>query len=638
MVHAFRRLLTNTAQSPGNCIRLALFALLGAQACYFGFLHFSAQDSVNLMKHWGYVFMMLGLGWFCVELFLAVRGNRGELWPWLKHHCRWPFWTLLVVLTLYLWFSQKVGFKVIMDEINLLGTSLYLHMDNKSMSLIRGYELNGSFLPLGGFVDKRPLFYPFLVSLLHDATGYRPANAFYLNLALIPLTLAVSYLIGVILSGKRGGLLAMVLVACFPMFNQCCHGGGFEGLNYFMILLTMLAGILFLRRPEPQFLSLLCLSFVLLANVRYESVLFIIPVALFILVGWLKAERIIFCRGLWLTPILLMPIPLLHRVFELDAKDSWQLWSKGAEEPFALEFVPRNFGQAVSMFFGLGHEQPVTIFLSVFGFLGCALFLIVLLRESRKRGPMRPEILGLAFMSIGVFALMGLLLLYFWDFDDTVTRRLALPILLVLIFPGVASLGALFQTKAHWPWFLGAAVLAILFEVSPRNAKDIYTTEYAPGVITNWKSEFALDQREQGKYNLMIDVPGLWVTHLTPAITNSTAINKKDLLKFHLDNKTFDNIYLIQMFTKDLLNYQLRSGKFAALDDDFVLETVEEKTFSGVLFLRLSRVVDIKNTDTEWIKDKFEVVAVDDPENPEQESATMDYQQEQKRRLASLLP
>ena len=74
--------------------------------------------------------------------------------------------------------DETFGFKIVMDEIMLLGTSMSMHLDRTVLTPVRGNDIQGTFVILDGLMDKRPLFFPFLASLLHDLTGYRPANAF----------------------------------------------------------------------------------------------------------------------------------------------------------------------------------------------------------------------------------------------------------------------------------------------------------------------------------------------------------------------------------------------------------------------------------------------------------------------------
>ncbi|MGB0416131.1 MAG: hypothetical protein ACPGKS_04735 [Coraliomargarita sp.] len=634
MMGIIRTMIANLLRSREGCLRLALLVVVAAFSIYFGFVHFTALDSVEFVKHTGYYFMMAALLTFGFEAAFAIRRERHKLLAWLREQLGWPFWLLLIALTLYLWISQPIGFKVVMDEVNLLGTSMYLHLDNKAMSILRGYELNGSFLPLGGFVDKRPLFFPFLVSFLHDATGYRPENAFYMNLALIPLTLTATYVLGVLVSRERqGGLLAMVLVACFPMFNQVSHGGGFETLNYFVILLVALCACFYLQAPSRVSLSLLCLSLVILANVRYESVLFVFPVAVLILIGWFRSREVILSRGLLLTPILLMPVPMLHRVFEIDPKHSWQLNSKeGAVEPFGTEYFARNLDQAITFFFDYTHSLPNSVFVSLFGMVGSIFFVLMLYRSIRESKQLNPACVSVAIVGLGVVGLMLLLLLYFWDFDDVVTRRLALPILFLMIFPGVAAFGAQAQRKLFFNWLLAFAFISLVIEVAPRQAKNMYTNEYIPAQVINWKQEFA--QQQEDKNILVIDVPGVWMINKIPAITKNRAINRKELIKFHLENETFDHIYVSEIFTKDFRDGVLRGGKLARLDTSFTLEPVASRTFNGIVFARISEIVDVDVEFPQELAERFEEIDAEGLSRFER----LEYQSRTQRKLAALLP
>jgi hypothetical protein len=69
-------------------------------------------------------------------------------------------------------------------------------------------------------VDKRRHFYPFLVSLAHDVTGYRPSNAFVVNAVLGVLFLGRVYGWGVVLGGPRHGMLAVLLISTLPLLAQ----------------------------------------------------------------------------------------------------------------------------------------------------------------------------------------------------------------------------------------------------------------------------------------------------------------------------------------------------------------------------------------------------------------------------------
>ena len=97
---------------------------------------------------------------------------------------------------------ESFGFKIVMDELMLLGTSMSMHLDRVALTPLRGNDIQGAFVVLDGIVDKRPLFFPFLVSIVHDLSGYRPENAFFLNGLLTFVLLGLTWSLGRRLAGR----------------------------------------------------------------------------------------------------------------------------------------------------------------------------------------------------------------------------------------------------------------------------------------------------------------------------------------------------------------------------------------------------------------------------------------------------
>ena len=148
-----------------------------------------------------------------------------------------------------------------------------------------------------GLLDKRPLFQPLLVSLLHDLTGYRPENVFALNSALTFGLLGLVYVACRKLAGREAGILAVLLLTSLPLLAQNATGGGFELLNLVMIMSTLLLGMRFAEKRDPGSLQALLLSAVLLAQTRYESILFMLPVGLLVGWTWWKERRAVLDRA-----------------------------------------------------------------------------------------------------------------------------------------------------------------------------------------------------------------------------------------------------------------------------------------------------------------------------------------------------
>jgi hypothetical protein len=202
---------------------------------------------------------------------------------------------------------ETFGFKIVMDEIMLLGTSMSMHFDKTVLTPMRGNDIQGSFVILDGMMDKRPLFFPFLVSLLHDVTGYRPANAFVLNGGLTVVFLSLVNLVGRLLAGRVAGWLGVALFAGLPLLAHNATGGGFELLNLVMILGTLLLGARLVERRDDTSMTAFCFSALLLAQVRYESVIYLLPVAGIVLWVWWRAGRLILP---W--PVIFAPLLMIH--------------------------------------------------------------------------------------------------------------------------------------------------------------------------------------------------------------------------------------------------------------------------------------------------------------------------------------
>lgn len=579
------------AQLVARDRRILLLILAGLLALLLGFFSLTPDQSLAAVTYGGYWAMLLIAALFVWSLVKIARASAAS-WPSWRAAPRWPA-VLIAVCGGVLLAHERYGFKILMDEAMLLGTSMSMHFEKTVLVPMRGHDIQGAFQIVTGQLDKRPLFQPFLTSVLHDFTGYRPENVFVLNSILTFVLLALAYFTGRKFAGRAGGGLAVLLLTSLPLLAQNATGGGFEVLNLVMILATLLLGIRFAERRDADSQEAMVLSVVLLAQTRYESVLFVLPVALVILWAWWRERRPVLSVAVCCAPLLLVPYALHNKVFSVR-ESSWEMMSQpGYEQPFSVAYIPDNLAHALNFFFNTTGEQSNSLVLAGLGFLAApflALWTINLLRRIREAEPAR---VALAFFTIGFAAHTLLLLCYFWGkFDDPVIRRLSLPLNLALAL-SVVIVAMEFRRPALFRWLAGITVAAMFAHSLPAMARHDFTMSYYVGREAEWRREFIAHHPERD-YLFIDNSSVFWIAHLVSATPMIQATLHKENIEYHLRNHSFSAIYVFQRLEVDD-----KTGRFTVQHDDelsadYQLETVWERRFTPLRVSRISRVVAIK--------------------------------------------
>ncbi|MEY3775579.1 MAG: hypothetical protein RLZZ129_2359 [Verrucomicrobiota bacterium] len=572
--------------------RLAVLVLSGLLALALGFFTLSADHSLQFMIYGGYWAMLLITALFGLSLFRLVRADWLQWREQLRTAPRWPL-VLIGGCGLLLLVHEDYGFKILMDEAMLLGTSMSLHFEKMALVPMRGHDIQGAFQILGGELDKRPLLQPFLVSLLHDFTGYRPENAFVLNTLLTFVLLGLAYACGRRLGGRGAGAVGVLLLTTLPLLAQNATGGGFELLNLVMILSTLLLAMRWVERRDAGSQEALVLSAVLLALTRYESVLFLLPVALLILWIWWRERRPVLSWTVVFSPLLLVPYALHNRVFRAR-ESAWELASQpGYERPFSPAYVPDNLAHALNFFFDTTGEQSNSLLLAVLGFIALPFFVLWMVRTLPRLRTVAPAQAALAVFALGFAAHTALLMGYFWGrFDDPVIRRLSLPLNLWLVLAIITVAAEFRGGPTRWRVLAGLALAGLFGASLPSMARHDYSLDYYIGREIAWRREFMAAHPE--KDYLFIDNSSIfWITHRVSATPMMQTVLNKESLLFNHRNHTFSAFYVYQRLDVNPETGELTVQWDDVLGPDYRLETVWERRFTPLTVSRISRVVEI---------------------------------------------
>jgi hypothetical protein len=573
--------------------RVWLFLLSGALAVALGFFAIPGHAAINLVSKLGYWFLLAAFLLFLRALWLTFRDELRTL-DWRR--LDWASVAVVGLGGIVLLVHETFGFKIVMDELMLLGTSMSMHFDKTVLTPTRGNDIQGAFVVLDGIMDKRPLFFPFLLSLLHDLTGYRPANAFLLNGVLAFVLLGLTNLCGRLLAGRRAGWLGVLLLAGLPLLAQNATGGGFELLNVVMILATLLLGVRFAQKRDEASLTALCFSALLLGQTRYESLIYVLPVVILVLWVWYGERRVILSWPVILAPLLLLPYPLQHRIFELRAS-AWQMTEGGAPAnttvPFSFSYLKDNLDHAVNFFFARPTDQPNSLTLSVLGWIAVPFFLLFVAKRLRGLRTESPAVVASVIFTTGFVAQFVFFMCYFWgQFDDPVIRRLSLPTHLWLVI-AVMTILPQFAAAGFQRFLIGVAAFGLIASGVPSMAEHAYTQEYLPGRETAWRREFMADQPRHDY--LMIDNDAiLWISHLVSATTVPEVLKRREALAWNMRNRTFAAFYVFQRYLIDPETGAMTLRDGDDLGPDFVLEPVREERLQTLTLTRISRIKEVR--------------------------------------------
>lgn len=587
--------------------RLFLFGLNAILALVLGYATFSPQTAVNLVHHLGYWLLFVTVTWFCWHAVMTLR----ESWrPWRELR-RWMGAAVFILaVSGWLQTQEERGFKILADEALLSSTAMQMHFHRETSVVLRGYEYAGNFTPLTVFLDKRPLLFPFLLCTIHDLTGYRVENVFFLNALLSVALVTLLFLLGRRLGGTWAGVAGVLLLCGVPLIQHNATGGGFELLNLVMILLTLLLGLRYIKDPTTHSLAAFVLSGVLLAQVRYESVAFVLPVGLTVFYGWWRQRIICLPAALLAAPLLLVIWPLHHNVFKLS-QTSWQMHDiAGATTPFGFQYFYDNVAHALNFFFTFDGSQPSAWPMAVIGILSVGLFGMLFYKQYKTIWQ-DPEMMVTTIFIFGLSIHTLLMLCYFWGhWDHPVIRRLSLPSHVLLVLATLVVWPQLIKTHSNWKILTAIAGLSFFAVTVPSSAMHRFSQENYAARTTNWIRTYL--KANEGKRILAIDNnSGLqWFLYQQSSVNPGRLMESWRGYVYHFKRRSFDDYVIVQLASVNLDNGERAISWEDSFGGALQLELIEEKAWAPLYLVRFSRVVGVDEEKLKaWAEERARIAA-----------------------------
>lgn len=571
--------------------RIFLFCLIIALAMVLGFWTFTPIQAVGIVMRFGYWFILSG---FILFIWCLVR-SLDDVGAILCAPRRWIGAALFALCAAaFLHVHEKHEVKIVADEVVLQLTAKQMHFNRSADVTVRGYEHSGSFWPFQSYVDKRPLLFPFLVATMHDLTGYHVQNVFIVNAAISLGFVILCMLIGSRFGGLHGGISAILLAISLPLLAQSACGAGFDLLNATMILVSVWLGLRYAEKDTPERLSAFVMSGVMLAQVRYESALFVLPVGLGVAYMWWRRREIQLPWAVLCAPFLLVLIPLQLNVFKLN-EAAWQLSDvQGAKSPFGFVYFYENIGHALNFMLCCDGSQPNSILLALVGIGAVGFITLTYVKEGGSILRGQPVSAMYAAFIVALMLHTVFMLCYFWGkWDDPIIRRLSLPTHILFILAAIYILPRFFYSRRGWNWAIIVSIAYLLLFTIPSEAKHLYSQDGLAARTTSWVEEKLARLGEESALGIDKTSGLSWYLYNKSNVTPLVIAGRPEAFYFHFKNRTFSHYYIVQRVAPDLATGQRMLGVDEEFGGALKLELIEERAFAPLYLVRFSRIIDV---------------------------------------------
>lgn len=583
-----------------------LFVLIAALSVVLGFVTLGPTQAIDAVIYAGYGMMLVTHAWFAWQLAVSLQPDLGG-WAGRVRR-RWPTAVFLLLASLYLHVQERHEYKIVADELVIGNTAMQMHYERTASLALRAYDYANNFTTFTSNLDKRPLAFPFLLATVHDLTGYRVENVFWLNGAVTLALVVLIWLTANRLAGAKAGCAAVLLLCGIPLVAQNATGAGFELHNMMMIVLTLWLGMRYAEKPDGARLGAFVLSGIILAQVRYESVLFVLPVGATVLWVWWRERRTNFNAVVYAAPVLMLLVPLQHNVFKLKSA-VWQLDDvAGATSPFGIQYFYDNVGHALNFLFSFDGRQPNSWLLGAVGIVCAGFALLMFYREHRTLTRERPGHAVAAIFAGGLFLHTMMMLCYFWGkWDDPVIRRLSLPAHVLLIVCVAFVWARLFKQRRSWDVLIGIAGAHIAFFAAPASARHVFTQENFAASVCNWVSDYIGENVPGTAFSVDDHAGHVWFLHRKSNINPDRLSMNWEGYAAHFEGRSFSEYLVVQRVAVD----QATGERYVSLKDDFggglELELMAERTFAPFYIVRISRVKAVNREKLKaWATARFE--------------------------------
>jgi len=538
-----------------------------------------------------YIILGLTATW-AASLINLYRYKQSNAFAFIRRH--WKGILASFLLTTVVFVSVPKYFRVLSDETNLLSVAKSMTYDKHVDNITEGRWYYEMFWPTPTTgLEKRPFLFPFFTSLVHTLLGYHVENVFILNYFALWAMLFLLYMVVQTSLGDLWALSGIILVMAQPFISLSATSGSYEIFNFLFIMASFLALRCFLKDTSHKTFIPLVLTLIMLANVRYESIIFlVVTISIISIAGYVKPKFFLQSFSYGLASLFLLPwiwqrILLASEADPNLVKGSW-IYSFGLGNvqhnitPF-FKYILQTSGQ-------LGYAGVVNI-VGILAIVG--LVVLVSLRASasvrkedraKRSNLFKNELVLLICSATSLVLLFVIVISYHYD-DHPLNGRFYIPVLIPISIAPVYFFAQVLKDKqkAAVAVLIGSLIAFAFYH--PIAVEDRLSNTLM--IIREYRYVDAFLKKNADKNALIIcGRPGQLIVSNYGAISYSTANRQVDMILEQFKNHLYSKIYVIQ---------SIAYASKAPLNDNVInpryqLDTVDQLQITGGYFFRISQV------------------------------------------------
>jgi Dolichyl-phosphate-mannose-protein mannosyltransferase len=579
--------------------KISLLILIALFAAGLRFSWLSPLALAECVKDYTYWVLLILLLWGGKVILAEIKGNFSITFSYRKKIAI----GVVLLSSFALHIHEPHSLKVNYDESVLVGISRLMHYEHIAAWPAKAHNYFGTPTALALMADKRPVLFPFLVSVLHTTTGYRTANVFVTNgiIGLILITLV--YLIGNIYCSRYGGSIFALFILGVPLFAQNVTGGGFDLLNTTLVSGLAYGLYRYFKNPSGRALEILVFIGLCLANTRYESILYVtIAPAAYIYIWIISKKSPELPFSIVLAHIALLPAVLTNGVFQSN-----DVFFQSKQALFwSIKYIPDNISHAIYYLFNYARGGTNSAFIA---YLSIPLSLIGLLfyrRKLRNGHPQPPESLALIFMgaviSINLVIVLGL---RWGEWDDPSVSRFTLPLWLLLswiMIAAIREIDTVYKIKLTKISCFVCVLNCLLFSF-PDSSSARQTRKFKASEGLNWSINFMIERDPERRSLILANSAIPYINEGFAAVASGVLATRNDQYLSTIQHGLYGEVIIV---SEEIRNHKtgvwLSDGECDKLFEKVNTELIAKKTLDPFYRVKLFLVTATADTQggLEW--------------------------------------